>query len=184
VEHEEWLERAEIYALGTLEANEAAQFEAHLSAGCPRCQAHLKQTAHALTLISQSLQPLAPHSQLKARIFEQIESEKPGFVFALANEGQWQEMGRGILAKVLYMDEARQRVTALVRMAPGSRYDSHRHTQTEELFILEGSCYCGGRLLRRGDYHRADAGSIHLDTRTEEGSLMLIITSAQNEMLV
>jgi hypothetical protein len=37
--------------------------------------------------------------------------------------------------------------------------------------------------MQKGDYHRAEAGSIHLDTHTDEGSLMLIITSAQNEML-
>ncbi|HET8564627.1 MAG TPA: cupin domain-containing protein, partial [Candidatus Binatia bacterium] len=137
----------------------------------------------ALTLVSRSLEPLTPHPSVKGRIFEQIEVEKPGFVFTFNNEGQWQEMGPGVIAKMLYMDEARQRVTALVRMAPGSRYANHRHTQTEELYVLEGSCYCGGRLLRRGDYHRAEAGSIHLDTRTDEGSLMLIITSVQNEVL-
>jgi quercetin dioxygenase-like cupin family protein len=68
-------------------------------------------------------------------------------------------------------------------MEPGSRYGNHRHTQTEELYVLEGSCYCGGRLLGPGDYHRAEAGSIHLDTHTEEGSLMLMIASVQNEML-
>ena len=92
-------------------------------------------------------------------------------------------MAPGILAKILYMDAARQRVSVLVRMEPGSRYDNHHHTQTEELLVLEGSCYCGGRLLRAGDYHRAEAGSIHLDTHTDEGSLMLVITSVQNEML-
>jgi len=57
------------------------------------------------------------------------------------------------------MDSAQQRVTALVRMEPGS--------QSEELYVLEGSCDCGGRLLRQGDYHRAEAGSIHLDTHTD-----------------
>jgi len=89
----------------------------------------------------------------------------------------------GVRAKVLNLDADRQRVTALVRMDPGSRFDNHRHTRTEELVVIEGSCYCGGKLLRKGDYHRAEAGSIHLDTFTNDGSLMLIITSVQNELL-
>jgi quercetin dioxygenase-like cupin family protein len=183
VDHDEWLERAEIYALSALEGDELTQFEAHLSSGCPLCAAHLKETEEALALLSGSIQPLTPPPAVKARLWEQIEAGKPGFVFTHAGEGEWQEMGPGVLARILYMDSAGQRVTALVRMEPGSRYDNHRHTQTEELYVLEGSCYCGGRLLRQGDYHRAEAGSIHLDTHTDEGSLMLVITSAQNEML-
>lgn len=104
-------------------------------------------------------------------------------IFIHAREGSWAEVEPGIFAKILNMDTERQRVTALVRMAPGSRYADHKHLGTEEVLVLEGSCYCGGRLLRRGDYHRAEAGSIHLDTRTDEGSLMLVAAPLQNEML-
>ena len=183
VDHEDWLERAEIFTLNALERNELAQFEAHLSPGCSLCQARIKETTDALALVSSSLELLPAPPELKGRIFDQIEPDKPNFVFASSDELEWQVMAPGVLAKILYTDSARQRVTALVRMEPGSRYDDHRHTQTEELFIIEGSCYCGGRLMRKGDYQRAGIGTIHLDTRTEEGSLMLIITSTQNEML-
>lgn len=181
--HNEWLDLADLYALGALDAEDLARFERHLSAGCAQCRAHLKATSDALALAAGSLEPLAPPATAKERIFDHIEAEKSGYVFMPADEGQWREMGCGVLAKILHLEPTRQRVTALVRMAPGSRYGDHRHTQTEELLILEGSCYCGGRLLRKGDYHRAEAGSIHLDTRTDEGSLMLVIAAVQNEML-
>jgi anti-sigma factor ChrR (cupin superfamily) len=134
-------------------------------------------------MVPQAITPLTPPDRAKSRLFEQIDAEKPGLVFAFADEGEWQAMAPGVEAKVLNMDADRQRVTALVRMAPGSRYDDHRHTRTEELVVIEGSCYCGGKLLRKGDYHRAEAGSIHFNTYTDDGSLMLIITSVQNEML-
>ena len=183
MEHEEWLERAEFYALSVLEDEELNQFQAHLSTGCPLCRARVKESAEALAQIPAALAPLTPPPSIKANLLERIDSEKPGLVFIHANEGEWLEMAPGVLAKILNMDAAKQRVTALVRMAPGSRYDNHRHTQTEELLVLEGSCYCGGRLLRQGDYHRAEAGSLHFDTRTDEGSLMLLTTALQNEMM-
>ena len=181
--HEEWIERAEFYALGVLEGEELNQFQAHLSSGCAECQARVKETTDALKLVAASLEPLTPPDRVKSRVFEQIDAEKPGLVFTFADEGEWQAMAPGVEAKMLNMDPDRQRVTALVRMAPGSRYDNHRHTRTEELVVIEGSCYCGGKLLRKGDYHRAEAGSIHFNTYTDDGSLMLIITSVQNEML-
>ncbi len=141
----------------------------------------MDKTTDVLALGPGSLEPLAPAPELKRRLLDQIDAEPSGYVFTLANEGQWQQIDAGVSAKTLYLDAARQRVTALVRMAAGSRYDDRRHTQAEEILILEGSCYCGGRLLRKGDYHRAEAGTIHLDMRSDEGSLMLVIASMQNE---
>lgn len=181
--HEELLDLADVYALGALDGDELAEFQAHLTAGCAECQTRVRETSDAFTVLPRGIEPLKPPDRVKSRLFEQIDSDKPGLVFAFADEGEWQAMAPGVEAKVLNMDPDRQRVTALVRMAPGSRYDDHRHTRTEELLVIEGSCYCGSKLLRKGDYHRAEAGSIHLNTYTDDGSLMLLITSVQNEML-
>ena len=41
--HEEWLERAEIYALGALDGAELSQFEAHLAAGCSLCETQVRR---------------------------------------------------------------------------------------------------------------------------------------------
>ena len=180
--HEELLDLADVYALGALDGDELTEFQAHLSTGCAECRARVKEATAALTLGAASLESLTPPDRVKTRVFAAIDKEKPDYQFVHAAEGEWQEMAPGIVAKILSMDETRQRVTALVRMEKGSSYGNHRHTRTEELFVIEGSCYCGGRLLKAGDYHRAEAGSIHLDTHTDEGSLMLLITSVQNEM--
>lgn len=183
MEHKEWLERAELFALSALDNEEQSQFEGHLSAGCPLCKTRVRETEEMLAQLPASLEPLTAPDSVKRRVFEQVDKNKPGYHFVHAAEGEWCEMEPGVFAKLLSMDEERQRVTALVRMEKGSRYTDHRHAQTEEILVLEGSCYCGGRLMRKGDYHRAEAGSIHFDTHTDEGSLMLVITSAQNEML-
>lgn len=181
--HDDLLEQADLYALGVLDGSEAAEFEAHLESGCELCQTRLRETRAVLDSIPKSLAPVAPPAEQKQRLFERIESDKPGLVFIHLDQGDWIEVRTGIFAKVLNRDVARQSFTALVRMAPGSRYEDHRHTQGEEVIVLEGSCYCGGRLLRKGDYHRAEPGSDHFDTRTDEGSLMLLTTAMKNESL-
>jgi hypothetical protein len=48
---------------------------------------------------------------------------------------------------------------------------------------LEGTCLIGGQLLQQGDYHRAEIGTVHHETSTEDGCLMLIIFSPNNELL-
>lgn len=183
MDHENWLELADFYAAGALNSEELAQFEAHLSASCPECQERIRQTQEALTGIALALEPTPPASTIKERIFERIDAEQPGLVFIHADEGTWIEAEPGIFAKILNMDKERGYFTALVRLAPGARYAAHRHQGSEEVLVLEGSCYCGGRLLRKGDYHRAEVGSTHVDMRTDEGSLMLITAPLQNEML-
>jgi quercetin dioxygenase-like cupin family protein len=183
MDHENWLETADFYVAGVLDPDELAEFKAHLSAGCLQCGTRIRETQEALAAIPASLQALSPAPAIKDRLLTRIESENAGLVFIDADEGAWVEAEPGIFAKILNMDAEHGRLTALVRLAPGSRYAAHRHVGTEEVFVLEGSCYCGGRLLRKGDYHRADIGSVHVDMRTDEGSLMLISAPLQSEML-
>jgi quercetin dioxygenase-like cupin family protein len=183
VSHDELLDLAEIYALGALDGDDLAEYQAHLETGCGECQVRASEASQMLAALPGGYQALTASAAVKTRIFEQIDRDKPGLSFVFADHGQWMAVAPGVRAKVLNLDADRQRVTALVRMDPGSRFDNHRHTRTEELVVIEGSCYCGGKLLRKGDYHRAEAGSIHLDTFTDDGSLMLIITSVQNELL-
>lgn len=134
--------------------------------------------------------PLAPPASLRDCLLDRIQYEgRPArqtitpLTFVRASEGKWIEMAPGVTAKVLYLDPVSRRATALVRMAPGSAYAPHRHAEPEELYVLEGGCFCGGQELVVGDYHRAEAGTEHHDTSSDTGCLLLIISSPQNEML-
>ncbi len=106
-----------------------------------------------------------------------------GLTFITAAEGVWREIEPGVKAKVLSLDMVSRRVTTLLRIAPGASYAPHRHTEAEELFVLEGGCLCGGRELKAGDYHRAEAGTEHHDTSSDDGCVLLVISSPRNEML-
>ena len=134
--------------------------------------------------------PIAPRASLRERLTARIEGHTDvrfdplkGLTFVKASEGTWQEMALGVMVKVLFFDPVSRRVTALVRMAPGSKYAPHRHAEPEEFYVLEGGCFCGGRELTVGDYHRAEAQTEHHDTSSDDGCLLLIISSPQNELL-
>jgi anti-sigma-K factor RskA len=73
--HEEWLERADIYALGALDGAELTQFEAHLAAGCPQCERRVRATQETLTLLPRSLEPVEPPSEVKARLLQRVAAE-------------------------------------------------------------------------------------------------------------
>lgn len=106
-----------------------------------------------------------------------------GLTFIKAAEGVWRELAPGVTAKVLSFDMASRRTTALLRFAPGTSYAPHRHTEAEELYVLEGGCSIAGREMTAGDYQHAEAGTEHYDTSTDEGCLLLVVSSPQNEIL-
>jgi quercetin dioxygenase-like cupin family protein len=106
-----------------------------------------------------------------------------GLTFIKASEGAWRVLAPGVTAKVLSFDPASRRTTALLRFAPETSYAPHRHTEVEELYVLEGGCSIAGREMTVGDYHRAEAGTEHYDTSTDEGCLLLVMSSPRNEML-
>jgi quercetin dioxygenase-like cupin family protein len=106
-----------------------------------------------------------------------------GLTFVRASEGTWRGIAPGVMAKLLSFDPVSRRATTVLRFAPGTSYAPHRHTAVEELYVLEGGCTIGGREMTVGDYHRAEAGTVHHDTSTDEGCLLLVISSPLNEML-
>jgi anti-sigma factor ChrR (cupin superfamily) len=88
-----------------------------------------------------------------------------------------------VKAKMLSFSMASRRTTALLRFAPGASYAPHRHTEMEELSVLEDGCRIAGREMTVGDYHRAEAGTVHRDTSTDDGCLLFVIFSSRNEIL-
>lgn len=106
-----------------------------------------------------------------------------GLTFVKASEGIWRDIAPGVKVKLLAFDSVSRRTTTILRFAPGTSYAPHRHTAVEELYVLEGGCSIAGRDMVVGDYHRAEAGTVHHDTSTDEGCLLLAISSPQNEMV-
>jgi hypothetical protein len=77
--HDDWLERADFYALGALDAEERTQFEDHLSFGCAECDERLRQTREAVLQIPLSVSPVqTPTSDVKRRLMKQLARSSSG----------------------------------------------------------------------------------------------------------
>ena len=74
--HEQWLEQADVYAAGALDGQELAGYEAHLAAGCAICAERIRETREALTLLPRALPAVPPPSALRARVLGAIAAER------------------------------------------------------------------------------------------------------------
>lgn len=70
--HEEWLQKGEIYAAGALDGEELKTFEAHLSTGCPVCEACVRETRETLMALHRVLVPMNPSPSTKASVLDAI----------------------------------------------------------------------------------------------------------------
>lgn len=187
---------AVLYALGALSQQEARSYEAHLDEGCDACKSELESfetTVRALAFSAPEEQPPAKtRAELLARVTasdsgEAVESRQEGdarqFVSILASEGRWRQLTEGVLLKKLHVEPATGIATSLVRMMPGTALPVHRHIGVEQFFVIEGDCNVAGQRLTAGDYHRAEAGSIHESTCTVGGTLLLLIAPERYEVL-
>ena len=73
-DHSEWAAAVGAYLLEALPDSERADFERHLDA-CAACQDEVENLRVALHALPASVEPLAPPSQLKARIMAVVDAE-------------------------------------------------------------------------------------------------------------
>jgi quercetin dioxygenase-like cupin family protein len=175
--HDDMLELASLYALGVLAPQEAAAFEAHLCEGCRICQKELDGFAALIGPLGYAVPPAHPRAEVCGRLLSRLQAERDSTI-THSTEGVWETIdGQGILLKFLLRDQATGRFTALVRMDRGIRYPPHRHTDTEELYLLEGDLAVERQVLRAGDYCAAIAGTIHGSTYSQDSCTFILIAS-------
>ena len=208
---EEAQEYASLYVLKALPPEESDSFETHISEGCRLCRQEVQAMESALGELG-VLSSATPPPGLRERLLERVRSKEgaesqggpqvwknwdttgitpdggvetqPGWSSVRAEDTDWEETGLlGINVRRLHVDTARQYVTMLVRMEPGASYLPHRHHDAEECFVLEGELTVGGEVFRRGDYQRAEAGSVHGVQSTETGCTLLILSSTRDIIL-
>ena len=97
--------------------------------------------------------------------------------WATAAEPDWDYAAPGVFYSVLARDTEHERVSLLVRLAPGAAYPAHTHAGVEELYLLEGQLFIDGRVLSPGDYNRAEAGSGDQHVWSDTGCSCVLLTS-------
>jgi anti-sigma factor ChrR (cupin superfamily) len=145
----------------------------------------VRPVAHAL--VSGAPDVLRPSASLWERLAQRIAAETGGEPVSPSPqrwaEPQWQQAAPGISCKLLATDTEKNRVSMLVRLAPGTEYPPHRHAGLEELHLLHGELIIGDRKLYPGDYNRAEAGTIDHRVWSETGCTCVLVTSFRDIIL-
>lgn len=169
------------YALHALTPAETSAVAAHISV-CSDCRQELEMLRE---LGDSSTDLLRPSTDLGARLARRV-AEEAGVPPVLPparrwSEPEWEEVGPGIFCKVLATDADNQRVSMLVRLAPGAEYPPHRHAGVEELFLLNGELWIDDRKLHPGDYNRAAPGTADARVYSETGCTCVLVTSLEDD---
>ncbi len=174
-------ERTCAYALQALPASEAAAAEAHI-ASCPDCRGEVARLRPLLErFVSWPADVLRPAPSLQARLAQRLAEETgtPPVLPAARqwSEPEWESVAPGIECKLLATDRERDRVSMLVRLAPGASYPGHTHAGVEELHLLDGELWIDERRLFPGDYNYGAPGTGDDRVWSETGSTCVLITS-------
>jgi anti-sigma factor ChrR (cupin superfamily) len=176
----EQAELVSVYALRALPAMEASAIEAHI-AMCSRCRRDLETLRPVVERFAGwPVDVLRSSSSLWDRLVERISSseQQPVPVHRLQwQEPEWEEVAQGIHCKLLASNAAQDRVSMLVRLAPGIEYPPHTHAGTEELHLLHGELWIDDRKLYPGDYSRAEPGTSDQRVWSDTGCTCVLITS-------
>src|SRR5678815_4055682 len=153
-------ERSEVtcaYALQVLPASEVAAAEAHI-ASCPDCQRELESLRPVVDrFVAWPTDVLRPTTSLQGRLALRIAEETgkqpvppPARQWS---EPDWEQVAPGIECKLLAADVERNRVSMLVRLAPGASYPTPPHARLERLPPSVGGVWIAAGEIAPGDYN-------------------------------
>jgi anti-sigma factor ChrR (cupin superfamily) len=172
------------YVAQALAASEIAAAEAHIAA-CPDCRRELESLRPVMdSFVSWPADVLRPTTALQERLALRIAGETgKDLVLPPAqawSEPEWERVAPGIECKLLATDTERDRVSMLVRLAPGASYPAHTHAGAEELHLLDGELWIDKRQLFPGDYNYGEPGAGDDFVWSETGCTCLLVTSTKD----
>ncbi len=173
-----------LHAVRALPSGEARAVEAHLAA-CATCRRDLATLGPVIdSFASWPTDVLRPATPLWPRLAQRVAAESGTQPYLPASrewiEPEWAEVAPGISVKLLATDRERDRVSMLVRLAPGTDYPPHTHAGVEELHLLQGELWIDERKLHAGDYNRAEPGTADKRVWSETGCTCVLITSTRD----
>lgn len=176
-----------LYAMQALPSRDISMVEDQISS-CEDC----RQEIETLRPIVRSFagwptDVLRPAESLWGRVAERIAKETGTQPLAIPPEASakpdWKVAAPGIHVQILAMDAAKDRVSMLVRLDPGTDYPGHTHAGVEELHLLHGELKVDDRTLHPGDFIRADAGTVDYRVWSDTGCTCFLMTSTKDALL-
>ena len=168
-------------AAGALDADEQRELQSRIAALPPDVRREVARLYETTLSIAAAADDARPSPGLRARLLGSLGT--PAKYTLSADEGQWIEPGLpGIRVKILAVDRQRGLMTMLLQAEAGARYPAHHHSAPEECYVIRGSVLIGGRVLKPGDFHHADADSDHGEISTLEGAEVLLVGAIDDYM--
>ncbi len=166
-------------AIGALDPDQRRDFEARLAALPEDVRKEVAHLYDASVDLASTVMCQAPSPGVRDALLGRIAT--PSNHTIAATDGTWVNTPvPGVRMKILAIDRARDRVTMLLKGEPGARYPAHRHSGPEECYVITGSVFIEGQLLRAGDFHHAEGESDHGESWTDEGVEVLLVASASD----
>jgi anti-sigma factor ChrR (cupin superfamily) len=182
-DHRNHVESVALYALRALPSSEVAVMEAQMAA-CPDCRREIETLRPVVNaFVAWPTDVLRPSGSLWDRLARRIAAETgqaPLEEPTRPPEPEWDEAAPGIFVKLLATDTERDRVSMLVRLAPGAAYPPHTHAGVEELYLLDGELMIDEKKLYPGDYNRAEPETGDQRVWSETGCTCVLLTSTRD----
>jgi quercetin dioxygenase-like cupin family protein len=180
----EHLDLVFLYALQALPTSEIQAVEAHISS-CADCRQEIETLRPTIDFfVSWPTDLLRPSVSLWGRLAQRIGEDTGEEMVSppsqLPAQPEWEEAAPGIACKLLAIDTEKNRLSMLVRLAPGTDYPPHRHAGVEELHLLHGELMINDKKLYPGDYIRVEAGSVDHRVWSETGCTCVLLTSTKD----
>jgi len=170
-----------LHVLRTLPSSEVPVVKAHMAI-CSECRQELERLQPIIdSFVFWPTDVLRPPESLWERLASRIgfetDTESESQPTPQYSEPEWEEVAPGISCKLLATDTENNRVSMLVRLAPGVDYPPHSHAGIEELHLLHGELWIDDRKFYPGDYNRAEPGTADKRVWSETGCTCVLITS-------
>ena len=196
---EQQQEQAALYALGLLSGEEQRVFVARV-----RTDTALRDFLWSLQRTTDRLAQAAPAvalpPTLKEKVLRRIQTrtvsnppdarQQPiarsaGLRFIAGGEtGGWKPLPvKGAWIKLLSFEPDRGYALLLGKLEPGVRYPAHTNAGPEDFYILTGDLHVGERVLGPGDFHHADAGSVHEENYSVGGCTLLAVLTTDDPLV-
>jgi hypothetical protein len=177
--HDDHQDLLSLYVLQALSPMERREAEAMIAA-CTECREELRSLTHTMeAFASWPTDVLRPGALLWERLANRVGID-PKSPAPVPPSADWEEAGAGISYSILARDVEGERVSMLVRLAPGAAYPPHTHAGVEELYLLDGELFIDGRKLYPGDYNRAEVGTGDQSVWSETGCTCVLLTSSED----
>ena len=174
--------RAPLYALGLLDEAESNAFALHV-ASCSICAHEVRGSGDLAVQLAGTIPAATPPAALRRRVLS--ETVLPRGVVALVRGANlnWRPTAfEGVSIARLYEDPVRGEIASLVRMSPGARYPSHRHSGLEHAYVLEGDVVFDDHTLNAGDYSAGSPDQDHSGATTKTGCMLFLIHNRRDQV--